>query len=490
MKKTISIIAATAALMTALAVFVCTDVKFDNPLDADGTNYLGDYMSGLKGSDKDRCFKPDANGNPTFWSDTTCLPSCDGVNPGIKIVGKASVTTTTKPGDEASANDLKKWLHLDAGNWKDIVDFDSGKGGTQQPYPPTVSLTKDGGGPIDLKTLVITKDTIRLEPNTYTITYKVVKDTCIGKIPSAVATRTLIVNKYVPPVGDITITVKTPNPVQIYEGTPYQDLGADVYIGTTLTASALDSVVVRDSRNNVVSRVVKPNDDFSKVKLSDNPKAGETFTVTYYASNGGKFKTAERKVEVKADQTTLPAVIVLNNYTYKLNGKDVKWPDTMLYIGSANYVEKGAKAYKNTGSGIGDEITGPNVVTITPPAFGGNDNITKQVDYRVEAGNGYGAASKKRNVHMVEKECDVKTAPTVNVSVSEITAGTPWDYDKSWSVINKDENGGGAAFKYFIDFNGLDPDKPVAKTGGYKVTFVGLGKCGGITEKETTITVK
>ena len=91
---------------------------------------------------------------------------------------------------------------------------------------------------------------------------------------------------------------------------------------------------------------------------------------------------------------------------------------------------------------------------------------------------------------MVDNSCDDKTAPTVNVSVSEIPAGTPWDHFSSWTVTNKDENGGGAAFKYFIDFNGLDPDKPVAKSGGYKVTFVGLGKCGGITEMEKTITVK
>jgi len=505
MRKTISIIVFTASLLASLTVFVCYNPEneevggkkgYVNPLDEKGSNYLGDYMSGLNGlsdKDKERCLKPDPNGNPTFWSDTTCLPSCDGVNPGIKIVGKPSVTTTTKPGDEASANELKKWLHLDGGNWKEIVYYDSGKGGTQQPYPPTVSLTKDGGEDIDLKTLVITKDTIRLEPNTYTITYKVVKDTCIGKIPSAVVTRSLIVNKYIPPVGgEITIMVNTPNPAQIYEGNPYTDQGADVYIGTTPIPSALDSVVVRDSKNNVVSRVVKPNGDFSKVKLSDNPKVGDTFTVTYYANYPGMpSKTAVRSVEVIVDQTTLPAVIALNNYTYKLkSGKEAKWPDTMLYNWKGAYVEKGAKAYKNTGSGIGDEITGPNVVTITTPEFG--DNVTKQVDYRVEAGNGYGAASKKRNVHMVDT-CEDKTAPEVRVSNSnwrdDIPAGTPWDYDKVWIVTSKDENIGNG-FKYFIDFDGLDPDKPVPKSGGYKITFVGLGRCGGVTELTKTLTVK
>lgn len=498
MKKTISIIVAAAALIAALAVFVCTDVKFDNPLDEKGSNYLGGYMSGLKGSDEDRCLKLDGSGKPVFWSDTTCLPNCDGIDPNIDLVGPGSVTTTTKPGSEDAANVLKKWLHLDGGAWNNIITYGPGNGGSQQPFPQEPCLTKDGGdGSCINLTNKITKDTIMLEPSTtYKITYKVVKDTCNGKVPSAPIARVLMVTQYIPPVGDLKINLLGENPAQVKVGAPYVDGKVIVSVGGTPNPGALDSVVVRNSQNDVVSKVVKPNDDFSGVKLSDNPPAGSTFTVTYYASytnpSTGQTatpQTAVRTVQVIPDESTLSAVIVLNPYKHKLSsGKVVEGPDTMLYIGSANYVEKGAKAYKSTG----EEIVGSNVVNITPPAFG-SDNITQQVDYRVEAGTGYGSASKKRNVHMVDKTCDDKTEPTVNVSTSwtgEIPAGTVWDYDRVWYVLNKDENGGGAAFKYFIDFDGLDPNKPVAKSGGYKITFVGLGKCGGINEKEVPLTVK
>ena len=482
--KTISIISAAALLSASLLVFVvCQDSEKDKRV----TNPVIVVVPG-DGSDSGVvCPGCPPGGGPGGDS------LCDGVNPTIKIIGAASMVTTTKPGDEASANELKKWLHLDGGSWLSIIEYSPGTGGSLQPIPQEPCLTRDGGNGecIAMSNVRITRDTLTLEPGGYTIRYRVVKDACNDMVPSAVATRSLIVTKYVPPVGEITITLLGSNPAQVKEGGTYVDAGAIVSIGGTLIPSAIDSVVVRNSQNTVISKLLNPNGNFSGVKLSANPSAGSTFTVTYYASYRDPTgqvatpKTAVRTVMVVDDQTTLPAVIVLNPYTHKLkSGKEVKWPDTMLYSGSGVYVERGAKAY----TGTGEEIAGVNL-TITTPIFG-NDNITKQVDYRVNAGNGYGAASKKRNVHMVDNSCDDKTAPIVNVSVSEIPAGTPWDYITSWSVINKDENGGGAAFKYFIDFNGLDPDKPVAKAGGYKITFVGLGKCGGITEMEKTITVK
>jgi hypothetical protein len=36
----------------------------------------------------------------------------------------------------------------------------------------------------------------------------------------------------------------------------------------------------------------------------------------------------------------------------------------------------------------------------------------------------------------------------------------------------------------------LDPNKPAVRSGGYRITYVGLGKCGGKRELERTIFVR
>jgi hypothetical protein len=199
-------------------------------------------------------------------------------------------------------------------------------------------------------------------------------------------------------------------------------------------------------------------------------------------------------------------VIVLANYKHKLKDGTVidGYPDTMLTVpGSTNdnYKEKGVEKVYYMKDGKEEPADKSLVTTKNPSPFITNQNSsgTRTVNYDIAAAQGYAAANVKRNVFLVDNTCEegkiepeVKliTGDTTGVTPLSIPAGVVWDYNNSWSVTNKDELGDGSAgFKYFIHFNGLNPNNPKAGS-TYKITYVGLGKCGGIRERERTITVK
>ncbi len=323
----------------------------------------------------------------------------------------------------------------------------------------------------------------------------------------AVAKQVITLRAEAPDTGTPVVTLLGGATAEIRVGSTYQDFGVTVTVNGLNTPTALDSVVVKGTSpasNTYRLKVEKPNGVFTGVVLPATLAANSTFSITYYASYKGASMTVAKTDNKVRTVTVLPEVqrnvtpvIVLSGYKHKLkNGTVIDgYPDTMLYIGStdANYVEKGVDKVYYVRDGA-EVAVDKNLVTPTRPSSfitGQNYAGAKTVYYDISAGSGYAAANAKRNVYLVDNECDEgKIEPTVNVSgTDEIPAGTAWDYSSSWSVINQDELGkGSGGFKYFIHFNGLNPNNP--KAGTYKITYVGLGRCGGMTELERTITVK
>jgi len=496
-KKTISIIVLAASLLASLTVFVCYNPEkeevdiggkkykgYSNPLDKDGDNYL--YGNKDENCTPEHLFDP---------QDTHCNPPCDPVIPTITLVGDQSVTIGTH-----QLAEFRKWMHFDGGSWDNLITFDKGQSGSINPTTRDPCLKEGGSGVCKSSFTEAEKNTVK--KGDYIIQYRVIKvaangDTTCGAVtPQAIKERVLICTTYVAPdTATPVITLLGDKEAEFRVGTTYTDRGVTVSVGE------LDSIVVKGINNNFSQKLTKPITASAPPINITGAVAGNTYTITYHASYKGKSAVPMvRNVKVIAEVTSnVPAVIVLAGYKHKLkNGTVIDgYPDTMLFVGSTNenYKEKGVEKVYYMKDGAEVALDKNLVTTKNPSPFitGQSSSGTRTVNYDIAAAPGYAAANVKRNVFLVDNDCEEgKIVPEVKESgSSEIPAGVVWDYNSSWSVTNRDELGNGTAgYKYFIHFNGLDPNNPKVKAGGYKITYVGLGKCGGITELERTITVK
>lgn len=513
MKKIVSIIVLAASLLVSLVMFVCYDPKqeggFQNPVDKDGDNY--------KWGCTDTTICPDSllnmgDDGEAIIFDTSVFKRCDAVNPTLALreTGEKKINT-----EELS--EFKKLMNIDQGSgWFDsLITYTKGTNGSAElilmnPCVSERAATSYSG-------CMEWTDKNKMPPiGKYRIWYRVEKPMCNGKVPYAEKSRELLIEEYIEP-DDGTPEIELlgePNTEVKEGGVPYSDRGVVVTLNSSRNMNLLDSVVVKGTNNNYKLTVVRPSTasiNFADVKLDNNPPAGNTYTVTYYASYKSKtsnvttYATAVRNVKVTADLAKQPAVIVLKFYRHKLkDGTPVDAPDTMLTAGSndANYEEKGVdKVYWLNG---GTEVSLPTtsvIITRQSPFVTGqtptSSGVGRTVTYDLPGGTGYdNAVPVKRSVFLTATDCeDPATAPTIVFNGSDtIPAGTEWDYASSWSVGNRQDTDyyGTTGYKYFIYFNGLDPKKPAVKSGGYKITYVGLGKCAGApsTERERTIIVR
>ncbi len=505
MKKIMPIIVSAALLIAALVVFVCESPKFDNPLDEKGTNFLEGRDSAK--AHKDDALKTDENGVAEFWTDETekFRPNCDEVTPTVALVGANPVNITT-----LEVQEFRKWMRFDGGPWSALITYTKGDKGTTEPVPEEPCLTRDGASCIAFSEQDKNKTPAA---NNYIIQYKVKKPLCRGDTPQAMAQRTLNVTQYVAAdTGTPVVTLLGSATAEVRVGSTYQDLGVTVTVNGLNTPTALDSVVVKGTNSgntNYKQKYTPTPPDFSSVVVPTTT-AGNIYTVTYYASYKGNSMDvvatakAERTVKVsEQQQTNVTPVIVLSNYKHQLqNGTDVYSPDTMLRAGStdADYVEKGVDSayYISNGTKVDlkDKVKISRqeyFITDQDVAGGGGGRL---VNYDIEAGSGYGATKVRRNVFLVARECEGALKPpeirwkSGQTADLTIPADSVWEYADSWSVTNKEDSDyyGSVGYKYFIHFNGLNPNKPEAKT--YTVTYVGLGKCGSTMEQTRTITVR
>jgi len=504
-KKTISIIVLAAALLASLTVFVCynpenEEVEVDgkkykgyvNPLDKDGDNYL----YGLK-NDADyekRCTGPNKDGVALiFTDDSICKPQCDPVIPKIELVGPQKVTINSQ-----QVTEFRKWMHFDGGSWDNLITYEMGAGGNINPTTREPCL-KDGNG---CKSFTDAEKNSVPRDGDYVIQYRVIKiavngDTvCNGVIPQAIKERVLTCTTFVAPdTATPVITLSGDKNTEFRVGITYQDRGV------TLSIGELDSIIVKgtNSGNGYEQKLKTKPISATAIITPTNAAAGFTYSITYYASYKGRAAVpVVRTVTVIAAVTSnVPAVIVLENYKHKLaNGTVAEYPDTMLLVGQSNsdYKEKGVAEvyYMKDGEKVPLDKSLVTTKNQSPFITGQSSAGARAVNYDIEAGNGYAAKNVKRNVFLVDNLCEPPDPqkPTVTATgASQIPAGTPWDYANSWSVISNDAApNNGTGFKYFIHFNGLDPNNP--KPGSYDITYVGLGKCGAKTELPRTIVVK
>jgi len=488
-KKTISIIALSALFSAAVLVLVCTDGKYDNPLDERGTNYLygdtADAAGKMNSSSKNSgCVNVD--GVAALFCDTSKYKQCDGAVPEIKIVEPKSVTINTQ-----QVTEFRKWMHLDGGPWSDLISWDTARHKNVITKEPRLAK---GSGDVSYNPNQVPDE------GTYFIWYRIEKKECNGNIPGSEGSRTLKVELWVPPdTATPRLTLVGLGRVEIKEGKNYSEEGVTVMLGSQdITREALDSVVLKRNSGARVEGWTKPV-DFSKVAIPANTPANTGFTITYYASRNGKPTTPAtvvRNVTVTENQVVgVKGVIVLTPYKHNIKGKVIEHPDTMMFGGT--YVEKGARAYYvKDGAEVAidaNSVVKPSGSNTTMPSSVDNPG-QRSLQYTLPAGAGYSQADPvSRNVYLVVRGCDAPADPVITAGGdTTIAAGTEWNYSTGWSVANKDKDGdqawSSAGRKYLIDFAGLDPKKP--KAGTYKITYVGLGACGSIATKERTITVK
>lgn len=494
MLRKIAIIAAAGLLAAALAVLVCTDVKYNNPLDDKGTNYL----PGLSGQDSVDALATDDEGKAAYFTNPDKF-RCDKRVPELKLVGKTEKV-------EIYSNDLagfRKWMWLDGGKWEDLIslvgDFDDveilkarlTRGGVSDvPFSENKVPDPSSQPYVILYTAQRTPKCLgeNAEPLRGSVSRAL---TILDSIPDLDLTKPVIGL-----IGGATVTV--------VEGEVYKDEGVTVtFKGQDIAPGALDSIVITGTADKYSKTLKKPITNYDGIVLPATAAEGYSYNIAFYATasaNGQSAERVTRRVTIVAKPTVglTKAVIVLNPYKHTYGGKTFEHQDTMMAYGGT-YVEKGVKrAYYLKD---GKDTTAIDVNLVTKP----NSPNTSQgasvgvrptpLNYKLSAGTGYAAADDAvRRVYLVETGCDGKAPPTITASASiTIQAGTVWNYTSSWSVKNNDKDddltiGGDAGTKYLIDFGGLNPDNPVKGT--YTITYVGLGGCGSTATLTSTVKVE
>jgi len=271
---------------------------------------------------------------------------------------------------------------------------------------------------------------------------------------------------------------------------------------------ALEKVVVNGVWNSYTQEYnnnTKPI-DLNAVRLTSTAKAGDKYVITYYASYEGKSATLEISVLiVEGVSSYVDPVIVLKPYRPTLTGRAVEVKDTMMFMSGAGitvdpvFKDPGiAEVYYMKG-GVKNSVD-VSLVKITPPKFSPAIVGRKDATYKLDGdGKNYATKTELRYVYLIGGvRCEDDNGKMIEQTKPEITfvgsdpltisTDVAWNYDYSWNVTYKDDNFNTSAFKYYIDFDGLKPEKP--EVGTYNITYVGLGACGGIQTKVRTIKVQ
>jgi hypothetical protein len=486
-KRKISIILLAALLLAALAAVMCESPKFDNPLDKKGDNYLfGDK------EDEEGKILTDDNGVAHLYTDSTYRPKCDLSTPEVNLEGPKTLKLM-----DTSILDFRKYMHYAGGGWEGVISWDETKYPEARAEEPR--LTLGGAGEVNVP------DKNKMpEPNgNYVIVYRIKNPECNGKVRWSEASRTLSIEKYIPPdTATPVIQLAGLSTETVYQGEKYDDAGVIVkWGGANLPNSALDSIVITGP-GSYRETIKKPIADFSGVGAKvPTATVNNTYRIEYYATAPNGLSAAKITRTVFIDEKPVSgnpkAVIVLSPYKHVVGGKTIEHPDTMAVLGG-QYTEKGVKRAFYVKDG--NEVEIPNAANLTTkgsaPNLSGTQPKTASIAYNLDAGSGYAKADPvTRYIYAYDDGCEKRDeAPEVVVSGGdlEIPAGVPWTtYNTGWSVTAKDTVQieplitYTSGFTYIVDFDGgkLDPRNP--KVGTYTIGYVGLSRCGKLTAIKT-----
>ncbi|MCL2182867.1 MAG: hypothetical protein FWB85_05285 [Chitinispirillia bacterium] len=507
------------ALAVALPAFMyCAEVKFDNPLDKNGTRYLDGISDDIRKEKGDSILLADYF-NPAKNAGWHCdrevwIKTKDG-----GITGGASTITIYNNEPQI----FWKFIADDLGDLADILDWGGGSPGSVSVVMPA-KLTTTSGTTVNLPTQGGQSDFTKTPGvGSYVFTYTAKKAEGCGSEDPTTATvqRGLVILEYVavstaPPT--ITLRGDVVENVEDVKQT-YVDPGVIVRDGNGRDEIPLTQIVVRDPRNNPTT-INQPAgagsmtaaqitaDMLGRIVLSYQSPVSSTltFTITYHVKSPTNDSTAlvERTVKVNPENVAgqASAVIVLNTYTHTVSGRTFQHKDTAVVVGTGVYRELGVKDAYYINSQTQQRVPIPtnlvNISTYTTPGMPGLRSVT----YNLPAGVGYasGTATRRVYAHEATGGCDDPLPPLITLNPSDnpliIPANTPWNMtaadggwnqDAGWSVSkNPADPNNYTPWRYLVDLGGLTPEKPVP--GEYSLLYYSLTECN--TKHSVTRTVK
>lgn len=295
------------ALLSLLMVMSCTDVPFNHPLDAKGSDFIGKNNPDLLRDD-------DGNGIPYFLEDDDGDgipnykdPDNDTIKPVITLTGELTVYIKVKDPEKK----VELYSNIKSGYCKAIDDVDG-------------DITSE---------IKITHNISVFIPGTYQMTYTV-SDRAFNAADPVIRTFVVVPESVVDTSGPV-ISLYGPPEVTIYQGTEYKERGAEAYdIGDGQPCAVTTSGEVNTA---VIGR----------------------YEITYTAVDSkGNVSSIKRTVVVQAvhEEDNIPPVITLNP------------PDSVfLELGQA-FVDPGATAIDNKDGNITNKIQVTNPVKVDSAA--------------------------------------------------------------------------------------------------------------------------
>lgn len=295
------------ALLSLLAVMSCTDVPFDHPLDAQGSNFIGK-------NNPDLLLDEDGNGIPYFLEDDDGDgipnykdPDNDTIKPVITLTGEMTVYIKVKDPEKK----VELYSNIKSGYCSAVDDIDG-------------DITSE---------IKVTHNISVFIPGTYQMTYTV-SDKAFNAADPVIRTFVVVPESVVDTVGPV-ISLNGLPEVTIYQGMEYNERGAEAYdIGDGQPCAVTTSGEVNTA---VIGR----------------------YEITYTAVDSkGNVSSIKRTVVVQAvhEEDNIPPVITLNP------------PDSVfLELGQA-FVDPGATAIDNKDGNITNKIQVTNPVKVDSAA--------------------------------------------------------------------------------------------------------------------------
>ncbi|MCL2218392.1 MAG: hypothetical protein FWC23_00260 [Chitinispirillia bacterium] len=482
----------------------CTEVKFDNPLDEKGTNFL--YGDTTDRADK---IAENADGQSGLFDvDKNHKWACDRTTFALKLVGN---TSDSLYHDDISG--FRRLMGLD-GNWNANLEWPDGVNINIKP----ARLTRGGTDDVDYPPNGM--------PGTgqYIIVYRAEKMCPDGSLASeATAQRGLRVIQRInipdqPPV----VQLRGANPFELVKDKEtYTDPGVNVRDADNATEIPLSKIDILDRNGNLVVAINPPagassmtpaqitQDMLNRITIPNNVARAPAYYIEYHVTSLLNDKTSSVRRTVNVIEETLPnlpiPVIVLNTYAHGgiISGRAINHQDTAITMGGS-YREIGVfEVYYMQRQGDATVKVNIDKTLVVPSSPNINTTTTAQrnITYTLPVSQNYQATSTTRAVYVYGDAnwCSVEGTYKPIITFSDgggasltITAGQPWNAAGSWTVTRNPgtadaPNEASHHWKYLLDLGGLNPENPAKGT--YTLTYVALNECGSREIATRTVTV-
>jgi len=492
MKRSSLLLAGAGALCTlALFAIYCTEVKYNNPLDekekGKGTGYewlwdiQQDACNGLSGipSDvdcgsyiRDHYFDQSVDSaSRAEWKEKL---GCTDTLPTIKLVGESATLYT---------NNLSEFNRLmgrgQAIPWDGVVI-------TTATNITSAVLTTNGVDEIDY----VGKPGMPPVGN-YIIRYIATRTKCNGNDTAAYATRNITILLYCGGNASDTVTARvvfSNYPTEVKVGDNFNDVG----------------YVSGNTGDGVLTRTI--NGQTEQPLGEVNTSTSGPVNITYKFCRTRVFpncdtepscETVPKTITIVEDiqPTTIKPVIVLNNYTYSIDGKTFPSPDTAFSSTNiTSFIDKGVGSAYYVKNSVTNDIPVGNVQKTLPSVLTASATEGNDVRYTLaESPGNYLEASVYRKIYTTEN-CVAVNNPAIAcltltgtsstcATALNIPKNTVWSDDAAKATFRAPQENDSEgplenrAYRFGVDYGTLDPNNP--QTGTYTIKYIALGRCSG-----------